>query len=495
MDKSVLNIIVEEAMNSLLGSKNLLNGICSYLTKNDSIDVYDGENEIDDVVVGGESYNIFFDADVDYSMTDEGYEATYDYPAYGATYEGKVNGIYNVAVYTEDGEEIEELHNNDILCNAILKNSYADVSGMEFDYDEYKYEPDYDARRYDESIEHGTWQKKYEYVTDLIDYYGNLTDDGHILSGDQMRQLSDAVEWLEDTNAHDSENVENWINLGKEILDRYDGRGSGRSFPIPESVTKEMAKLITEGLTEGRTVEDDGTVEVDNFDKIRSMLQFKGDGDTLYFVYIQRRKKDNPYMRESREFVKEYYFKNLKEFDASIDEIRNICKTHNARAYIYLNARSSKTVDKWTEINNGRFRRHHTMGEKFQWNAKSLAAGRSLDEPDRPLCFIDIDSSDMNDIKTAMKIIRSSGIKPLYAYRSLNNGLHVILPDKDAAKKLDFTPINGDLNGLSQFAKNNAKVSVEIDKPVLLYAALKPNGYDKQYARMQKFMANNKPRK
>lgn len=126
------------------------------------------------------------------------------------------------------------------------------------------------------------------------------------------------------------------------------------------------------------------------------------------------------------------------------------------------------------------------MGAKYQWNAKSLAAGRSLDEPDRPLCFVDIDSSDMEDIKKAMKIIRDAGIKPLYAYRSLNNGLHIILPDKEAAKKLDFSSINGNLNGLSQFAKNNAKVSVEIDKPVLLYASLIPNGYDKQYARFQK---------
>ena len=68
----------------------------------------------------------------------------------------------------------------------------------------------------------------------------------------------------------------------------------------------------------------------------------------------------------------------------------------------------------------------------------------------------------------------------------MNNGLHIILPDKDAAKKLDFSPINGNLNGLSQFYKNNAKVSLEIDKPTLLYASLKPNGYGAQQARLAK---------
>jgi hypothetical protein len=52
---------------------------------------------------------------------------------------------------------------------------------------------------------------------------------------------------------------------------------------------------------------------------------------------------------------------------------------------------------------------------------------------------------------------------------------------------LDFSSITGDLTGLSKRAKMNAKVGVEIDKPTLLYACLKPQGYDAQnqrFARM-----------
>ena len=35
--------------------------------------------------------------------------------------------------------------------------------------------------------------------------------------------------------------------------------------------------------------------------------------------------------------------------------------------------------------------------------------------------------------------------------------------DKEVAKKLDFTPLTGDLSGLRRRAKLNAKVSLEID--------------------------------
>ena len=243
-------------------------------------------------------------------------------------------------------------------------------------------------------------------------------------------------------------------------------------------------KAINEMMDEDRVESLDGTVEIDNFQNVREIMNFTNPGDTIYFVELIRRKKDNPDMHHSRQFIGQYYFKSEQEFDAAEQAIKAKCQQQGARAYIYLNARSKATIDKWTKINQDRFAKHRGMAKSFGNNPMALAAGRSFDAPDRPLCFIDIDSDDFNDISMAMKIIQDAGIKPLFAYRSMNNGLHVILPDKDAAKKLDFSPINGNLNGLSQFYKNNAKVSVEIDKPTLLYASLKPNGYGAQQARL-----------
>jgi len=253
-----------------------------------------------------------------------------------------------------------------------------------------------------------------------------------------------------------------------------------------EIIAKALRSAINEMMDEDRIEQQDGTVEIDNFENVRQIMNFANPGDTIYFVELIKRKKDNPDMMDSRQFVKQFYFKDENEFNNAEQSIKNLCQQLNCRAYIYLNARSKAMVDKYTKIYSDRFARNRKMARHFGNNPMAFAAGRSFDAPDRPLCFVDIDSDDFKDISMAMKIIQDAGITPLFAYRSMNNGLHVILPNKDDAKKLDFTPINGNLNGLSQFYKNNAKVSVEIDKPTLLYASLKPNGYGAQAARFAK---------
>ena len=251
---------------------------------------------------------------------------------------------------------------------------------------------------------------------------------------------------------------------------------------IKKALNESIKKFIEEDRTELQT----GEIEVDNFQNVREIMNFAKPGDTIYFVELIKRKKDNPSMTDSRQFIKQFYFQGEDEFNKAEQSIKTLCKQLGARAYIYLNARSKAMIDKWTKIYSDRFAKNRSMARHFGNNPMAFAAGRSFDAPDRPLCFIDIDSDDFKDISMAMKIIQDAGIKPLFAYRSMNNGLHIILPNKDDAKKLDFTPINGNLNGLSQFYKNNAKVSVEIDKPTLLYASLKPNGYGAQQARFQK---------
>lgn len=258
-----------------------------------------------------------------------------------------------------------------------------------------------------------------------------------------------------------------------------------RNVIINEFTIKNALRYaINKMLNEERTEMEDGTVEVDNFQNVREIMNFTKPGDTLYFVELIKRKKDNPDMTVSREFIKQFYFLSEKEYNDAEPTIKTLCQQLKCRAYIYLNARSKAIVDKYTKIYTDRFAKNKKLAKRFGNNPMAFAAGRSFDAPDRPLCFIDIDSDDFKDISMAMKIIQDAGIKPLFAYRTMNNGLHVILPNKDDAKKLDFTPITGDLSGLSQFYKNNAKVSIEIDKPTLLYSSLIPNGYDEQIERL-----------
>lgn len=259
---------------------------------------------------------------------------------------------------------------------------------------------------------------------------------------------------------------------------------------IEETVKNVLNEFINEVVDEDRTEFQDGSVEVDNFDGVSNLLNFGKYKDTIYFVQIVKRDKDNPGQKSrynACKYLKEYYFEGLDEFLNAESEIKDLCKRENARAYIYMNARSKSVIDKWTQINLSRMKRHRGMDDKFGGNAKALAAGRSFDDPSRPLCFVDVDSDDPKDIDMALAIIKYHGIQPLYTYRSLNNGIHIILPNVEDAKKLKFDIINGDLSGMSKRVQMNAKVGLEIDKPTLLYACLKPQGYDKQQARFAKW--------
>ena len=64
---------------------------------------------------------------------------------------------------------------------------------------------------------------------------------------------------------------------------------------LDESVIKKaLYESIDEMMDEDRTENADGTVEVDNFSEISKLLQFKKPNDTIYFVQIIKRDKDNP---------------------------------------------------------------------------------------------------------------------------------------------------------------------------------------------------------
>ncbi len=269
-----------------------------------------------------------------------------------------------------------------------------------------------------------------------------------------------------------------------------------KNIIIDESIIRNaLRQSINEIMDEDRTELPGGAVEVDNFENIREMLKFNNPGDTIYFVQLMKRDKDNPGQHSrsnAATYIKNYFFKNLDEFNAAEREIKYLCTSQRARAVIFLNPRSKQVIDKYTQ---NYLRR--TRGNRD--TAMAIAAGRSFDTvlegPERSICFVDVDSADQNDINMTMKIIQDAGITPLFAYRSLNNGIHIILPDKETAKKLDFTPITGDLRGLGRRAKMNAKVSLEIDKSTLLYAFLTPQGYGKQDARFARLSSQNNNRR
>ena len=75
---------------------------------------------------------------------------------------------------------------------------------------------------------------------------------------------------------------------------------------------------------------------VDNFNLISSLLDYTIP-NTLYFVQILKRRKENPDMKTGTKVVNNYFLYNKSDLDKIKHLIVYDCKHHNARAYINLN--------------------------------------------------------------------------------------------------------------------------------------------------------------
>ena len=277
-------------------------------------------------------------------------------------------------------------------------------------------------------------------------------------------------------------------------------------------ITESQYMNIFENMeNEIRTENPDGTVEIDNFDLISSMMNEDQNGDKVYFCQIVRRQKDNPqfyYAYNAADYLTYYLFHSSQELLSAKDEIKTICKKFNARAMFYLNPRSASQVNNYvnnvllpklegirggerTPDNIARRNKDKSL-EKYrsEWgHEEEIAYGESKDNdlkfPGRDICHVDVDSDDPQKIQTTIDLLKKAGVDVIIddgnntngsnAYRSMNNGLHVICPDKNQVRGIDFSVVDKGV-----YMGRWASVSVEIDKSVLLYALATPNGYDIQ---------------
>lgn len=85
--------------------------------------------------------------------------------------------------------------------------------------------------------------------------------------------------------------------------------------------------------------------EVNNFEQIKSLLDF--DGKSIYLVWLVLRNKDgntNAKGNNRNRTIKSYYFQDMKHFEEREQEIIDICKMFNCRAYICLNKKPLENV-------------------------------------------------------------------------------------------------------------------------------------------------------
>lgn len=102
-------------------------------------------------------------------------------------------------------------------------------------------------------------------------------------------------------------------------------------------------KIIREGTTKSsvdicQNCQQEPAV-VDNFDCLGDTLVFDNEFD-FYWIQIIKRRKDNPGMHGDYVQYASYCVHSLNQFFKIKDEIIKICKTHNARAVLWVNRRN-----------------------------------------------------------------------------------------------------------------------------------------------------------
>ena len=192
---------------------------------------------------------------------------------------------------------------------------------------------------------------------------------------------------------------------------------------------------------------------IDNFELITQLLKFPND-DIYYHLQIIRRGKDHPNLPSANRMIKAYFITDVNDLDFYKQEIKDLCKFFEARAYINL---APKSIRKTTMLQL-KYLAQRTYEDDFQkiWKSWNTCAVKIKGE--EPRWVVDIDCS-------LEKMIYWWDIKEYINEKCepVGNKIISIIPTKNG-NHLITTPFN-----LKQFKEKYPDIDVHKNSPTLLY--------------------------
>lgn len=170
--------------------------------------------------------------------------------------------------------------------------------------------------------------------------------------------------------------------------------------------------------------------EVNNFEQIKSLLDF--DGKSIYLVWLVLRNKDGNTEAKGNNrnrTIKSYYFQDMEHFEERENEIIEICKIFNCRAYICLNKKPLENVlfelqdnltDRLRQMMHGQI-----IGINGMLDHSVMKASTKGDK----LWIVDIDTLDENIINLIEKDInnaRSTYSQNVITRIPTAHGVHIV---------------------------------------------------------------------
>lgn len=195
---------------------------------------------------------------------------------------------------------------------------------------------------------------------------------------------------------------------------------------------------------------------IDNFKLIEPLLTFLND-DIYYHLQIIQRKKDCPEIGSNNRVIKSYFICRLESLEKIKQEVINLCKLFNARAYINL---TPKSLKKTTLLQIKYLSERLYMNDlKKIWKSWNSCAGEIKGEGNR--WVVDIDGPTNGEISEFIEYQCEPIVKNFYGfviskiieYIPTKNGYHIIT-----------TPFN-----LQQFKEKYPDIDVHKNNPTLLY--------------------------
>jgi|AntRauTorcE11897_2_1112592.scaffolds.fasta_scaffold04223_5 hypothetical protein len=208
---------------------------------------------------------------------------------------------------------------------------------------------------------------------------------------------------------------------------------------------------------------------VDNFFKIKHLLEFRSEDD-FYFLQILQRKKDhvkgkiNGTNNNSR-LIKAYYIKSLEHFDFIEEEVIQLCEIFNARAGINLNRRSFEkmALQHLKKVTDQLLNKSYNKAHK----AYCSVVGAYNNDNDKKW-IIDIDKEELflqDDIKEVVNRCTPLGKKTICILPS-KSGVHII---SSPFNILEFKIQLNTLTKLYSLKENQLNIEIHKNNPTNLY--------------------------
>lgn len=192
---------------------------------------------------------------------------------------------------------------------------------------------------------------------------------------------------------------------------------------------------------------------IDNFELITSLLKFPNN-DIYYHLQIIRRGKDHPNLPAANRMIKAYFITDVNDLNFYKQEIKDLCKFFEARAYINL---APKSIRKTTMLQL-KYLAQRTYEDDFQkiWKSWNTCAIKIKGE--EPRWVVDIDCS-------LEKMIYWWDIKEYINEKCepIGNKIISIIPTK-SGNHLITIPFN-----IKQFKEKYPDIDVHKNNPTLLY--------------------------